>query len=134
MAYGHDGKVFCCGEGRMMHQQGDSMFQMGDLARDGYGDLVEGEVVRSLAVASCLEAIPGCSDCAYLPYCGTCPVYNYATQGNIFGRMADNEKCRLHMGVLDRLFGLVGSGDPGLDEIFQRWVEPRDRPFFAHEV
>ena len=133
MAYGHDGKVFCCDEGRMLYQQGDAMFQMGDLARDGYGDLVEGEVVRSLAVASCLEAIPGCADCAYLPYCGTCPVYNYATQGNIFGRMADNEKCRLHMGVLDRLFGLVGSGDPGVDEIFQRWVEPRDRPFFAHE-
>jgi hypothetical protein len=47
--------------------------------------------------------------------------------------MADNEKCRLHMGVLDRLFGLVGADDPAVGEIFQRWVEPRERPFFAHE-
>jgi His-Xaa-Ser system radical SAM maturase HxsB len=133
IAYNHDGKVFCCDEGRMLHQMGDSAFQIGSVDRDGYGDLVEHEVVRSVCVASCLEAIPGCSDCAYMPYCGTCPVFNYATQGNIFGRAPDNEKCRLHMGVLDRLFGYVGAQDAAVDGIFARWVEVRDRPFFAHE-
>jgi uncharacterized protein len=133
LAYDHDGRVFCCDEGRMLHQMGDSLFQIGQLGRDGYGDLVESEVVRSVCLASCLEGLPGCSDCAYLPYCGTCPVYNYATQGNIFGRMPENEKCRLHRGILDRLFGLLGSSDPQLDAILARWVEPRNRPYFAHE-
>jgi len=134
IAYNHDGSVFCCDEGRMMHQMGDPLFQIGHLSRDGYGDLVESDVVRSLGVASCLEALPACCDCAYLPYCGTCPVFNYATQGNIFQRAPDNEKCRLHMGVLDDLFSRLDAGDEGLAGIFRRWVEPRDRPFFSHEA
>jgi uncharacterized protein len=133
IAYDHDGSVFCCDEGRMVNQMGDPMFRMGHLSRDGYGDLVESEVVRSLCVASCLEALPGCSSCAYLPYCGSCPVFNYATQGNIFGRMPDNEKCRLHMGVLDDLFGRLGAADPETAAIFRRWAMPRDRPYFSHE-
>ncbi|HEX9051077.1 MAG TPA: His-Xaa-Ser system radical SAM maturase HxsB [Anaeromyxobacter sp.] len=134
IAYDHDGSVFACDEGRMLNQMGDPMFRLGHLSRDGYGDLVESPVVRSLCVASCLEALPGCSDCAYQPYCGSCPVYNYATQGNIFGRMPDNEKCRLHMGVLDDLFGRIAAGDPEVGAIFRRWAVPRDRPFFSHEA
>lgn len=134
LAYDHDGAVFSCDEGRMVNQMGDPMFRLGHLDRDGYGDLVESEVVRSLCVASCLEALPGCSSCAYLPYCGTCPVYNYATQGNIFGRMPDNEKCRLHMGVLDDLFARLAGADEKLRDVFRQWVMPRERPFFSHEA
>ncbi len=134
LAYGHDGQVFCCDEGRMLHQMGDSSFRIGALESEGYGDLVENETVRAVCVASCLEAIPGCSDCAYLPYCGTCPVFNYATQGNLFPRTPENEKCRLHMGILDHLFHLIAGNDPSLTPIFARWVEPRDRPYFAHET
>jgi uncharacterized protein len=134
IAYNHDGQVFCCDEGRMLHQMGDSLFRIGDVARDRYVDLVESDVVRSVCVASCLEGQPGCCDCAYLPYCGACPVFNYATQGNIFGRVADNDRCRLHMGVLDDLFGRLGRGDRDLEDVFRRWVEPRPRPFFSHEA
>jgi His-Xaa-Ser system radical SAM maturase HxsB len=135
IAYNHDGQVFCCDEGRMLHQMGDSLFRIGDLKDDGYGDLVESEVVRSIALASCLEGLPGCSECAYLPYCGTCPVFNYSTQGNIFGRMPDNQKCQIHMGVMDHLFELLASGGETIrDEVFGRWVESRERPFFMHEL
>ena len=86
-----------------------------------------------MCVASCLEGQPGCCDCAYLPYCGACPVFNYATQGNLFGRVADNERCRLHRGVLDDLFGRLARQDADDAAVFQRWVEPRARPFFSHE-
>jgi uncharacterized protein len=133
IAYNHDGSLFCCDEARMLHQMGDPIFQIGHLNKDSYGDIVESDVVRSLALASCLEALPTCADCAFLPYCGTCPVFNYATQGNIFGRMPENEKCRLHMGIMDHLFELLARGDERLGAIFSRWVESRDRPFFAHE-
>jgi His-Xaa-Ser system radical SAM maturase HxsB len=135
IAYNFDGKVFCCDEGRMLHQMGDSLFQLGDLERDGYGDLIESEVVRTLSVASCLESLPVCSDCAYLPYCGTCPVFNYSTQGNLFGRMPENEKCRIHLGIMDHLFGWLASADQRVtEEVFSRWVESRERPYFAHDV
>lgn len=133
IAYNYDGKVFCCDEGRMLHQMGDSLFCMGHVEQDGYGDLIESPVVRSVAVASCLEALPACADCAYLPYCGSCPVFNYATQKNIFGRMPDNEKCRLHMGLMDRLFEILATDPKVKDEVLARWVETRERPFFAHD-
>ncbi len=132
IAYDYDGAAFCCDEGRMMRQMGDPIFQMGHVERDGYGDLVESEVVRSLALASTIEAIPGCSDCAYVPYCGACPVFNYKTQGNIFGRVPESEKCRLHKGVLEDLFTRLAREDPEEGAIFQRWVEPRERTFFSH--
>jgi uncharacterized protein len=134
IAYNHDGSLFCCDEARMLNQMGDPIFRIGHLGKDGYGDIVESEVVRSLALASCLEALPTCADCAYLPYCGTCPVFNYATQGNIFGRMPENEKCKLHMGIMDYLFERLAGGDERLGAIFSRWVESRDRPYFAHRV
>jgi His-Xaa-Ser system radical SAM maturase HxsB len=134
IAYNHDGQVFCCDEGRMLHQMGDSLFRIGDARTDRYVDLVESDVVRSVCVASCLEAQPVCCDCAYLPYCGACPVFNYATQGSIFGRAADNERCRLHMGVLDDLFGRLGRGDRELGDVLRRWVEPRPRPYFTHQA
>ncbi len=134
IAYDHDGAVFCCDEGRMVRQMGDALFQIGHLDRNGYGDLVESDVVRSLAVASTLEAIPVCADCAYLPYCGACPVFNYATQGNIFGRAPESDKCRLHMGILDDLFRRLARKDPEEGAIFKRWVEPRERDFFSHRA
>ena len=133
MAYNVDGSVFCCDEGRLLHQTGDSIFSLGHVERDGYGDLIESEVVRSVGVASCLEALPGCADCAYMPYCGSCPVFNYATQRNIFGCMPDNERCRLHMGVMDRLFEILATDPKVRDGIFARWVETREQPFFAHD-
>jgi uncharacterized protein len=134
IAYSFDGSVFCCDEARMLAQMGDPAFRLGSLDRDGYGDLIESPVVRSVAVASCLEGLPGCADCAYLPYCGTCPVFNYSTQGNIFGQMPDNAKCRIHMGVMDHLFELLGAGDERLrEEVFARWTESRDRPYFVHD-
>jgi uncharacterized protein len=133
IAYNYDGKVFCCDEGRMLHQMGDPMFLLGNLDADGYGDLIESDVVRSVCLASCLESLPGCSDCAYVSYCGSCPVFNYATQGSIFGRMPENQKCKLHMGILDYLFGLLAKGDRQFrEEILDRWIEVRDRPFFVH--
>ena len=60
-------------------------------------------------------------------------MFNYATQANLFPRTPDNEKCQLHMGVLDQLFGRIAQRDPEVERIFARWVEPRDWPFFAHE-
>ena len=133
IAYNFDGKVFCCDEGRMLHQMGDPMFLLGNLDADGYGEIIESDVVRSVCLASCLEALPGCSDCAYVLYCGSCPVFNYATQGSIFGRMPENQKCKLHMGILDYLFGLLAKGDRQFrEEILGRWIEVRDRPFFVH--
>ncbi|MBN1772448.1 MAG: His-Xaa-Ser system radical SAM maturase HxsB [Deltaproteobacteria bacterium] len=125
LAYNHDGRVYTCDEGRMVGAMGDDLFCIGDVHRHTYADLIAHPTVRSLCVSSCLECLPGCADCAYAPYCGVCPVYNYVEQGDLVARCATNDRCRIMLGMLDYLFQRLA--EPGLSELLRRWTEVRDR-------
>ena len=117
----------------MLDQMGDPMFRLGDLDDDRYGELIESDVVRSVAWPRASRRCPAAPSARTCRTAAACPVFNYATQGNIFGRMPENEKCKLHMGILDYLFGLLATGDKQFrEEILTRWIEVRDRPFFVH--
>lgn len=130
IAYNYDGKIFTCDEGRMLHEMGDSTFLIGDVASTSYRDLMGHETVQALAIASNLDAQPDCVNCTYQPYCGVCPVHNHKTQGTIFGRMRESTLCAVHKGIQDYLFEKIGSGDPEVLAILQRWTTVRDRTHF----
>jgi His-Xaa-Ser system radical SAM maturase HxsB len=121
LAYNYNGEVYTCDEGRMMSMMGDESFRLGNVFQDNYKELVGSPVVRTLCTASCLEGVPACSDCAYLPYCGTCPIYNYFEQGNIFSQMPANERCSLNKAILDYLFERLQ--DEKVEKVFRSWVE-----------
>jgi His-Xaa-Ser system radical SAM maturase HxsB len=134
LAYNYDGKGYTCDEGRMVARMGDEAFQIGNVMQDEYNDIVTHPTVRAMATASTLDSIPSCATCAYRPYCGTCPVVNYRTQGSIFPQNPTNEKCKLHMGILDILFKKLIEADPAVMEIFDRWVTVRERPeYYVHD-
>lgn len=130
LAYNYDGKIFTCDEGRMVHQMGDSFFQIGDVDQTRYRQVMLSDTVRSLTVASNLDAQPDCVNCVYNPYCGVCPVHNYATQGNIFGRMRESSWCAVHKGIQDYLFDLLRRNDPETVEALRRWTTVRERAHF----
>ncbi len=118
----------------MVARMGDEAFRIGDVMQDGYNNIVTHPTVRALATASTLDSIPLCATCAYRPFCGTCPVVNYQTQGSIFPQNPTNEKCQLHMGILDMLFKRLIEGDPKVMEVFDRWVTVRERPeYYMHD-
>lgn len=125
LAYNYDGRVYTCDEGRMVGAMGDDLFCIGDVHKEGYAEIVSHAGVRSLCVASCLECLPGCSDCAYAPYCGVCPVYNYILEGDLVARSPNNDRCRIQKGILDHLF--LQLAEPGLEEVLRRWTESKDR-------
>ena len=127
IAYNYDGKVYTCDEGRMVAQMGDDIFQMGDIAEDSYQELIESETVRTMVVASTQDAVPYCHTCAYKPYCGVCPVHNYREQGDIFGKMPSNERCKLCLSTYDHLFELLKKDDPKVKQVFERWITRRHR-------
>lgn len=133
IAYNYDGSIFTCDEGRMVYQMGDDAFYIGNVGSMTLEDVVTHDVVKSLAVASCLDGIPGCATCAYKPYCGTCPVYNYSEQGNIFPQNPTNDRCKIYMGVQDHLFSYLMREDPKINEVFRRWVEVKPRPGYLHD-
>jgi uncharacterized protein len=127
IAYDHDGSIFTCDEGRMVARMGDDMFRIGEVGTTTYEDVLKNETVRSVAIASLLEALPGCRTCAYLPYCGVCPVYNYVIQGNIFGQSSTSDRCKINRWTLDHLFSLLDKDEEAIKKIFRRWIIQKPR-------
>ena len=61
----------------------------------------------------------------YQPYCGTCPVVNYALEGDVFSKAPHHYKCRTYEGMLDTLFDLLSRHDPAIDRVLRSWVTMR---------
>jgi His-Xaa-Ser system radical SAM maturase HxsB len=131
VAYNYDGKIFTCDEGRMLHEEGDDTFLIGDVEGSSYRELMGHETVRAMAIASNLDAQPDCVNCAYNPYCGVCPVVNHKTQGGLFGRMRDSAWCAVHKGIQDYLFEKIGDGGEVMNA-FSKWITVRDRGHYVH--
>ena len=128
LAYNYDGKVYTCDEGRMLGRMGEEIFEVGDIAQGHtHRDFIGHPSVRAMAAASYLDAVPGCSDCAYNPYCGVCPIYNYVEQGDLFGKMPGSDWCKISMGVCDFLFRKLWSGGPEVQTLLKRWTQDKDR-------
>ena len=128
LAYSYDGKVYTCDEGRMIGKMGDPIFEIGTVKDNSHLDFVSSPTVRAMQTASYLDAVPGCSDCAYNPYCGVCPINSYSTQGDIFGKMPGSTWCMTSMGVLDYLFDkLAGADGDKLRQLIAKWAEVKDR-------
>jgi len=45
-----------------------------------------------------------CNDCVYKPYCGVCPVCNFADQGNIIADIRNTTRCKIFMKQFDWVF------------------------------
>jgi His-Xaa-Ser system radical SAM maturase HxsB len=127
MAYNYDGKIYTCDEGRMIGKMGDDLFQIGHAVENTHREAVGHETVRAMAAASYLDAVPGCSDCAYNPYCGVCPIYNYVAQGDLFGKMPGSDWCKISMGICDHLFGRLAREGDALRTLLERWTREKDR-------
>lgn len=125
VAYNFDGAMYTCDEGRMLSRMGDESFRIGRAGEGAHADAVGHPVVRAVATASLLDTQPLCSHCAYKPYCGVCPVCNYVEQGDIFGKMPENRRCRIYMGVLDYLFERLA--DREARAVFDRWLAADNR-------
>lgn len=119
LAYNYNGDVYTCDEARMLAAVNDKSFKVGNVKENHYKDFINSEKVKTLCLASCLDTLAGCSDCVYQPYCGVCPVYNYILEGNIFSKIRNNPKCKIHAGILDYIFCKLQ--DEQNKEVFLKW-------------
>jgi hypothetical protein len=71
--------------------------------------------------ASIAESVPGCHDCGFQPYCGSEPVYHYATQKDPVGHKALSGFCKKNMAIMRRLISLM-EDDPAAKKILHSWV------------
>ena len=98
LAYNYNGDIYCCDEGRNYE-----IFNLGNVFTSKLTDVMLSEQSRQLIQSSMLENY-ACDNCAYKPYCGTCPVINYAETGNIIPNLSTNSKCKLHKAQFDYIF------------------------------
>jgi len=132
VAYNYDGAIYTCDEGRMLAEMGDTLFQIGTVGQSSYRDLMQHPTVASTCVASNIDVSPDCVHCTYQPYCGLCPVFNYATQGSLHGRMRDNRLCLVYKGIQDYLFDKLQHGTTEDKATLERWTTARERTHFVH--
>ncbi len=128
VAYNYDGQLFTCDEARMVAAMGNDMFEIGQAGTTSFSAMTEHPTVRSLAVASLLDSLPGCESCWNLPFCGVCPMHNYMTSGDLFGQRPNTPKCKEHMAIVSLLLERLADDPEGrIETIFKRWTLTRPR-------
>jgi uncharacterized protein len=122
VAYNYDGDVYASDEARMLAEMGDTSFRLGNVHDDTYGAMFTGRKLRALVNASCHETLPGCTECAFAPFCGADPIWNWATQGDPVGHRPTSSFCTKNMSVIRHLLTLWRGGDAFIQKLFVRWA------------
>jgi His-Xaa-Ser system radical SAM maturase HxsB len=120
LAYNYDGSVYASDEGRMLAEMGDTTFRLGTVFNT-YQELFLDSNLLPFVFETMLEGTPGCCDCAFLPFCGTDPVFHHRTQGNIIGHRPTSAFCKRNMELMRHLIRLL-EDDPPSASILRSWV------------
>jgi His-Xaa-Ser system radical SAM maturase HxsB len=121
IVYNYDGDVYASDEARMLAEMGDTTFRLGNLATDSYSDMMLSERLLDPLETSLAESAPMCSECAFLPYCGSDPVFHHTTQGDAIGNKALSGFCRRNMEVFRHLIMLM-EDSPRDRKTLQGWA------------
>ena len=126
VVYNYDGDVYASDESRMLAEMGDTRFRLGNVHRDSYDALFGGETLRKIVTASVAESIPGCADCAFLPYCGADPVHHYATSGDLVPHVPTSEFHEKNFFIIKHLLSLYERDDTAR-RVFGSWLRAESR-------
>lgn len=119
--YDYDGSVYVSDEARMLGATNDKTFCLGNVHTHSYEQMFASNLMKSIVEQSCIESLPGCSDCAFNPYCGADPVFNYATQRDMIGVRPSNDFHKKNFYIIKYLLSLY-ENDPQVREIFWSWI------------
>ena len=125
LVYNYDGDVYISDESRMLAEMNDFTFRLGNVHQHSRRDLFASDSFLEAQQASCNQGLPGCSDCAFQPYCGSDPIFNHATQGDSFGFRPTSAFCHRNMSVLKHLFSMIAENNPDTMRIFWSWLTDR---------
>jgi His-Xaa-Ser system radical SAM maturase HxsB len=120
LAYDYNGDIFTCDEGRMMSYTGEKMFRLGIVGKNTYKEIIDNPVLKTMCLASETSCQTGCAHCVYQPYCGICPIYNFAANGSIFSQKPVDFRCKITQSIFDLIFGYLK--DKKAKKIISGWV------------
>lgn len=117
LAYDYDGSVYSCDEGRMVP---DGIFRLGNVGQS-YREVLTSPETMGLVQAS-INDVTLCDQCAFKPYCGLCPVCNYASQGTMIPKLALDGRCLILKETFRYLFDSL-EFSPQHRKVFRQWAE-----------
>ncbi|MBI4804038.1 MAG: His-Xaa-Ser system radical SAM maturase HxsB [Desulfovibrio sp.] len=120
--YDYNGDIYPADEARMLARMGDDYFRLGNVSHDPYEKVFTSEKLKNIIKKSCLDTIPGCSWCAYKPYCGADPIRNYLETGDLVGHKPTSFFCKKHIGIFEHLFSLLQRASDDELDIFWSWI------------
>jgi radical SAM protein with 4Fe4S-binding SPASM domain len=103
----------------MLVEMGDESLALGSV-NESYQDLMSSSVLNTILHAGIAEALPGCSDCAYLPYCGANPIQNYSRYGDMIGHRTFSAFCAKQKFLYRYVFNLLQ--DKSNRTVFNSWL------------
>ena len=116
LAYNYNGDIYSCDEARNFE-----MFKLGNVKQNSYKEIVLSEKAQELISCSMNDNYL-CDNCVYKPYCGVCPVINYAEQGNLITKLSENSKCKINKAMFDYVVEKF-IFDEEARKIFLSWFE-----------
>jgi His-Xaa-Ser system radical SAM maturase HxsB len=122
--FNYDGAVYASDESRMLAESQDYTFQLGHLDTSSYHDIFYGVKAQELCNVLTNESLPGCSECAFQSYCGSDPIHNYATQGDIWGYRPTSTFCHKNMELIRYLIELMDN-DKKIKKVFESWISQK---------
>lgn len=126
VVYDYNGTVYPSDEARMLASMGDRAFAMGRV-EDSIATWMASPAMETVLSAGVAEALPTCSDCAFVPMCGADPIDHYARQGNAIGHRPTSDFCRKQMGLFDLLLKRWEQGSDTDRVTLERWALSRSR-------
>lgn len=121
VAFNYDGDVYASDESRMLAEMGDKTFRLGHILQDSYEEMMLSDALLDPLENSILESAPACSECAFQPYCGSDPVFHYATQKDSLGHKALSGFCKRHMAMIRKYFQLM-EDDAFVGNVLTSWA------------
>lgn len=124
LVYNYDGDVYPSDESRMFLEMGEDGLKLGSVSQP-LKELLQSPVIEMLLSAGVAEALPGCSDCALVPYCGADPIEHFARQRDPIGHRSFSSFCEKNTALLRHLFRLLRDGDNETQKILMSWLTRR---------
>ncbi len=118
LAYSSNGDIYTCDEGRQF-----DIFNLGNVSTTKYKDLIKSNSACSMMLSSLNDSLM-CASCVYKPYCGVCPVCNYAEENRLISTLPKNKRCKIYTGIFDYLFSSILQ-KPTHKKVFESWLNEK---------
>jgi radical SAM protein with 4Fe4S-binding SPASM domain len=120
LVYNYDGYVYPSDEARMLVEIGDTTFRLGRVTQN-YTELMRSPVMHELLRHGVAEALPVCSECPFVPYCGADPINHWTHTGALSGPEPETNFCRKQMHLFHYLFRTLHDAPEQAMKVLMSW-------------